>query len=80
MRIPSTLSRQGRAQDRSVATPQPTATTTEDSMCIIQRRKRFWEVRDPYGGLVGITVYRCGAREVARRLAAQSTLTKRQHS
>jgi hypothetical protein len=71
MRILKTPSRQRRAQDCSVAPPQPTATSTGDFTCTIQRRKRFWEVRDPHGDLVCITVYRCGAREVARRLTAQ---------
>lgn len=31
---------------------------------------RWWEVRDPAGELVCLTVYRRGAREVVRRLAA----------
>jgi len=29
---------------------------------------RWWEVRDPAGELVCLTVYRRGAREVVRRL------------
>ena len=31
---------------------------------------RWWEVRDPAGDLVCLTVYRRGAREVVRRLSA----------
>lgn len=34
----------------------------------IRRRHRHWEVRDPSGGLVCLTVYKCGAEEVVRRL------------
>ncbi|HEU4560746.1 MAG TPA: hypothetical protein VFS20_23030 [Longimicrobium sp.] len=35
-----------------------------------QKDTRWWEVIDPAGELVCLTVYRRGAREVARRLAA----------
>jgi hypothetical protein len=31
---------------------------------------RWWEVRDPAGELVCLTVYRRGAREVVRRLSS----------
>lgn len=31
-----------------------------------------WEVRDPHGMLVCVTVYKCGAAEVVHRLAAWS--------
>ena len=31
---------------------------------------RWWEVRDPQGELVCVTVYKRGAVEVARRLAS----------
>lgn len=31
---------------------------------------RFWQVIDPKGQLVCITVYKCGAKEVVRRLTA----------
>lgn len=75
MRISETASRQRRTLDRPVAPPQLTTISTEDFTCTIQRRKRFWEVRDPHGDLVCVTVYRCGAREVARRLAAQAPPT-----
>lgn len=34
----------------------------------ITRRQRHWEVRDPAGDLVCLTVYKCGAQEVVRRL------------
>lgn len=39
-----------------------------DSTFIIRRRNRFWEVVDPAGDLVCITVYKRGAMEVVRRL------------
>jgi hypothetical protein len=35
-----------------------------------RRNTRSWEVLDPQGELVCLTVYRKGAREVVRRLAA----------
>jgi hypothetical protein len=35
---------------------------------VIRRRHRHWEVRDPSGELVCLTVYKCGAEEVVRRL------------
>jgi hypothetical protein len=35
-----------------------------------RERTRWWEVRDPAGELVCLTVYRRGAREVVRRLSA----------
>ncbi len=34
----------------------------------IARRHRHWEVRDPAGDLVCLTVYKRGAQEVVRRL------------
>lgn len=39
---------------------------------IIRKREhtRWWEVLDPQGQLVCLTVYRRGAREVVRRLTA----------
>ena len=37
---------------------------------IIDKRDRFWQVIDPKGQLVCITVYKCGAKEVVRRLTA----------
>jgi hypothetical protein len=38
--------------------------------CTIGRHGRNWEVMDPAGQLVCITLYRKGALEVVRRLAA----------
>ena len=35
-----------------------------------QTKSRWWEVLDPAGELVCLTVYRRGAREVVRRLSA----------
>jgi hypothetical protein len=35
----------------------------------IHRRGRYWAVLDPDGALVCMTVYKCGAEEVIRRLA-----------
>ncbi|MFL5383792.1 MAG: hypothetical protein ACJ8GN_14830 [Longimicrobiaceae bacterium] len=37
---------------------------------IKQKHSRWWEVRDPEGELVCLTVYKCGATEVVRRLGA----------
>ena len=38
---------------------------------VVKREKyRWWEVRDPQGELVCVTVYKRGAVEVVRRLAA----------
>jgi hypothetical protein len=52
------------AAPASAAEPQPAFT-------IVKRKtSRWWEVRDPEGELVCLTVYRRGAREVVRRLAA----------
>ena len=36
----------------------------------IKPRNRYWEVRDALGQLVCLTVYKRGAVEVVRRLAA----------
>lgn len=47
----------------------------ESAMYTIQRRGRFWEVLDPAGVLVCLTVYKRGAREVVRRLSAESALS-----
>ena len=35
-----------------------------------QTKSRWWEILDPAGELVCLTVYRRGAREVVRRLSA----------
>ena len=37
---------------------------------LVRRRKRNWEVLDPDGHLVCITLYKRGALEVVRRLRA----------
>jgi hypothetical protein len=37
-----------------------------------RERSRFWELLDPAGELVCLTVYRRGAREVLRRLTLAS--------
>lgn len=46
------------------AQPQPSAGYT------IVKHDRSWKVLDPQGELVCLTVYRKGAEEVVRRLAA----------
>jgi hypothetical protein len=51
-------------KDPAPAAAKPTYTI------IKQKRSRWWEVRDPGDELVCLTVYRKGAREVVRRLAA----------
>ena len=38
--------------------------------CTIEKRGRFWAVRDSAGELVCLCVYKCGALEVIRRLQA----------
>ena len=40
---------------------------------VIRRRSRYWEVSDELGNLVCLTVYKRGAREVARRLRNNGT-------
>jgi hypothetical protein len=51
-------------QDPAPAAAQLAYTITK------QKHGRWWEVRDPDAELVCLTVYRKGAREVVRRLAA----------
>ena len=46
------------------AAAKPACTITK------QKHSHGWEVRDPQNELVCLTVYRKGAREVVRRLAA----------
>ncbi|HEY0152956.1 MAG TPA: hypothetical protein VGB92_13220 [Longimicrobium sp.] len=48
------------------------ATTEENTGFRVEKREwtRWWKVLDPAGELVCLTVYRRGAREVARRLNA----------
>lgn len=45
------------------------ASISEHAAYTIQRRNRHWEVRDPTGELVCLTVYKRGANEVVRRIA-----------
>jgi hypothetical protein len=54
----------GVASGREPGEPKPTYTIVK------QTKSRWWEVRDPDDELVCLTVYRKGAREVVRRLAA----------
>ena len=55
-------------QDPNDPTPAPAGKPTYT----VSKKKdtRWWEVRDPENDLVCLTVYRKGAREVVRRLAA----------
>ena len=51
--------------------PGPAAQPAPPAYTVVKRtRDRWWEVRDPKGELVCVTVYKRGAVEVARRLAA----------
>ena len=50
--------------------PTPAAAAKPVYRIIKQKKSRWWEVRDPEDELVCLTVYRKGAREVVRRLAA----------
>jgi hypothetical protein len=50
--------------------PAPAAAAKPAYTIIKQKHSRWWEVRDPDNELVCLTVYRKGAREVVRRLAA----------
>jgi hypothetical protein len=56
------------ARKKQDTAPAPAA---QPGYKIVKRTKdRWWEVRDPHGMLVCVTVYKCGAAEVVRRLAA----------
>jgi hypothetical protein len=56
----------GKQQDNA---PVPAA---QPAYRVVKREKdRWWEVRDPRGELVCVTVYKRGAVEVVRRLAAR---------
>ncbi len=48
----------------------PAGAEAEPPAYTVQRREgtRWWEVRDPAGALVCLTVYKRGAKEVVRRL------------
>ena len=50
--------------------PAPVVAEKPTYTIIKQEHSRWWEVRDPNDELVCLTVYRKGAREVVRRLAA----------
>ncbi len=56
--------------DRQRRKPEATAVHQQSTSTIytIQRRDRYWEIRDPTGELVCLTVYKCGAEEVIRCL------------
>ena len=54
----------GRPEGPAPAAARPAYTITK------RKHARWWEVRDPADELVCLTVYRKGAREVVRRLAA----------
>ena len=50
---------------------QDNAPAAQSAYKVVKREKdRWWEVRDPTGELVCVTVYKRGAVEVVRRLAA----------
>jgi hypothetical protein len=51
---------------------QSTAPAPQPGRYTIHKREggRDWMVIDPHGELVCITVYKCGAEEVVRRLTA----------
>lgn len=53
-----------RQSQAPAAAPQPSY------MIQKQQKSRFWEVIDPYGRLVCLTVYKRGAVEVVRRLTS----------
>ena len=55
---------------RLLKDPTPAADEKPAYTIIKQKHSRWWEVRDPDNDLVCLTVYRKGAREVVRRLAA----------
>ncbi len=47
------------------------APASQPAYTVVKRAKdRWWEVRDPRGELVCVTVYKRGAVEVVRRLVA----------
>jgi len=50
--------------------PTPGAAVKPTYAIVKQTKSRWWEVRDPDDELVCLTVYRNGARDVVRRLAA----------
>lgn len=53
-----------------MADGKETRTHAPEAYTVHKRQQtRWWEVRDPAGELVCLTVYRRGAREVVRRLS-----------
>ncbi|MCA1790730.1 MAG: hypothetical protein LC667_12990 [Thioalkalivibrio sp.] len=50
--------------------PAPAAAPKPAYTIVKQTKSRWWKVRDPDDELVCLTVYRKGAREAVRRLAA----------
>jgi hypothetical protein len=59
-----------RTMPRKPKEPAPAAAEKPAYTIVKQEHSRWWEVRDPDDELVCLTVYRKGAREVVRRLAA----------
>jgi len=55
------------------ATAAPPQDDTEYAPFVVRRRNRLWEVSDELGNLICVTVYKRGAREVARRLSTKGT-------
>ena len=60
---------------RTAEQPAASAPAAEPQPYTVVKRHmtRWWEVRDPAGELVCLTVYRRGAREVVRRLRLAET-------
>jgi hypothetical protein len=54
----------------STAETTTTCAASPSYRIIKQKHGRWWEVRDPEGELVCLTVYKRGATEVVRRLGA----------
>lgn len=66
----ATQERSGARREAPGPAQSPTGQEDHDPGYSINRRHRHWEVIDPAGQLVCLTVYKRGAREVVRRLAA----------
>src|SRR6185312_1875849 len=64
------------ARRQTQRTLQAKQATTGSHTCnerhAIVKRGRFWNVIDPFGALVCVTVYKSGAREVIRRLESKA--------
>ena len=61
-------SRRREARQREVEPKVTAASQVFNDRHTIVKRGRFWNVIDPLGTLVCVTVYKRGAREVIRRL------------